>query len=253
MKENYRIETLKLEDIDSVVSIVRESFEPTYLIPSVYRGSGISRFLDNELKNPFSPYRYFVLFEGDQVAGYAEFKTFRDSSTAFLNMIAVNNEYKNRGVGNKLYTHTKNHFKNLGYRSIALDVYGSNAVALKWYINFGFTEVSSTSLYEIKINTASETTDPISISNFPQYKALQEEYGFYFLDINVGSGILRLGTIENDGILRSEYSTDFNTSLSNLKQKLNLNKIYYIGNNEHLDLQPIDNIIRMELNLDYDN
>ena len=101
MKENYKINLLQQKDVSKATNIVKTSFEKTYLIPSIYRGRGIEHFISNEIENPFSPYRYFVLFEENVIVGFAEYKIFESTSTAFLNIIAVNNECKNRGIGKK--------------------------------------------------------------------------------------------------------------------------------------------------------
>ena len=73
MKEKYQIRFLKQDDISTVTSIVKLSFEISYLIPSIYRGFGIEKFITNELDNPFSSYKYFVISNGEEIIGYAEF------------------------------------------------------------------------------------------------------------------------------------------------------------------------------------
>ncbi|MBW8360006.1 MAG: GNAT family N-acetyltransferase [Weeksellaceae bacterium] len=253
MKESYRIEALKPHEVSTVVSIVKNSFEPTYLIPSVYRGDGIAEFITAELQNPYSVYRYFVLYEDEVLAGYAEFKIFQNISTAFLNIIAVSSDHKNKGIGNKLYQYTKNLFESLGFESIALDVYESNTIALNWYNGFGFKKIDTTPFHEVNPKNLTDSKSSIGIQNYPQYRVVQQQYGFYFLDINIDGEPFRLGTIGNDAIVRGEYSDHLSRSLLQIRTRLHLDKIYYIGKGIHPDYVLIDSINRMELKLNYDN
>ncbi|HEY1196823.1 GNAT family N-acetyltransferase [Flavobacterium sp.] len=250
MKERYRIEELKKENLKLVVELVRSSFENKYLIPSIYRTKGIEKFISNELENHFSPYRYFVMFENDVIMAYAEYKIFEGQSTAFLNIIAVNNEFKNKGVGKKIYEYTKNKFLKDGFDTIALDVYESNKIALNWYLNFGFIQKKSNSFYEIDIKKDLEHKSKIFIQNFPHYKELQKIYGFYFLDILIENESYKLGTIEQDIIVRGNYSESLKNQLSLLSKQSEINKFYLLGDEkESEELKLIDKIFRMELNL----
>ena len=249
MKENYKINLLQPKDVSKVIDIVKASFERTYLIPSIYRGKGIENFISNEIENPFSPYRYFVLFETNVIVGFAEYKIFESTSTAFLNIIAVNNDCKNKGIGKKLFEYTKNYFGERGFESLALDVYESNTVAFNWYKGFGFNQTNSTAFYEIEIERKKQESAKIYIQNYPQYKALQNKYGFYFLDIVVGNESIRLGTIDKDLIIRENYSPSLRLNLPYLLAKFEFEKIYFIGNDSHTEFRIIDKIIRMELNI----
>lgn len=249
-KERYRIEELKKEDVETVVNLVRSSFEKKYLIPSIYRGKGIDKFISNEIDNPFSPYKYFVLWDENTIAGYAEYKIFESTSTAFLNIISVSNDYKNKGIGRKIYEYSKNFFIEKGFASIALDVYESNKIALDWYINFGFKQISSNSFYEIKLKDTDQDDSKIFIQNFPQYKELQNSYGFYFLDVVIENENHRLGTIDEDLIVRGNYSSFLEKQLPILSKKFQFKKIYFVGSESQSEgFEFVDKILRMELNI----
>ena len=86
MKEVHNIRQIQEEDVDAVVDVVRGAFDNNYLIPSIYRCKGIKDFISNEINNMFSPYRYFVYCVGEEIAGYAEYKIFKSSGVAFLNI-----------------------------------------------------------------------------------------------------------------------------------------------------------------------
>lgn len=250
MKEKNKIEPLQKKDIETVVNLVRDSFEKNYLIPSIYRGDGIGIFISSEIENKYSPYRYFVFKQNDIVAGYAEFKIYEDDSTAFLNMICVSNKFKNQGIGKKVYDYAKLYFIEKGFKWMKLDVYKSNTVAFNWYENYGFVAENSTFLYEIKNTVFQKPLANIYIQNFPQYKAMQILYGFYFLDIVIEKESIKLGSIGNDFIVRGSYSQLLEQHLGFLTSEFHKEKVYFLSNeNLPQKFQIIDTIIRMKLNL----
>lgn len=250
MKEKYNIRPLVEKDLKQVVNLVTSSFKKEYLIPSIYRGKGIVKFISSELQNTFSPYKYFVLCLENEIAGFIEYKIFESSSTAFLNIIAVSNDYKQKGIGRKLFEYTRTFFSESGFNSIQLDVYKSNVIALDWYLSFGFEKKSSNSLYKIELEAKNQKPNKINIQNYPQYKELQKLFGFYFLDLTLENENIRVGTIEKDLIVRGNYTQLLNEQLPNLLQFLNLENLYFIGNNCELEeAKFIDEIIRMELNI----
>lgn len=249
-KERYKIEELKKEDIETVVNLVRSSFEKKYLIPSIYRGKGIEKFISNEIDNPFSPYKYFVFWDENTIAGYAEYKIFESTLTAFLNIISVSNDYKSKGIGRKIYEYSKNFFVKKNFTLIALDVYQSNKIALDWYTNFGFKQTSSNSFYEIKLKQNDQDDSKIFIQNFPQYKELQNSYGFYFLDVVVKGENHRIGTIGEDLIVRGNYSKFLEEQLPILSTKFQCKNIYFVGSESQFEgFEFVDKILRMELNI----
>ena len=143
----------------------------------------------------------------------------------------------------------KNYFAERGFESLALDVYESNTVAFNWYKGFGFNQTNSTAFYEIEIERNKQEFAKIYIQNYPQYKVLQEKYGFFFLDIVVENESIRLGTIDKDLIIRENYPLSLRLNLPYLLVNLEFEKIYFIGNDSHSEFRIIDNIIRMELNI----
>jgi ribosomal protein S18 acetylase RimI-like enzyme len=250
MKENYNIRNLNENDILSVVNIVRGSFDEEYLLPSIYRGKGIEKFINNELKNKFSPYKYFVLCNDELVIGYAEFKVFKSESMAFLNIISVRDEYKNKGVGRKLLEYCQDFFFKNGFNAIQLDVYKTNIIALNWYNDFGFNLIKTNSLYRINFNNKTPVFNNIYIQNFPQFQELQQTLGFYFLDVIIGNKNIVIGFIENDLFLRGNYDQSIYAQLEYLSNSLKIKNVYFIGNIcQSLECSFINEIIRMELKL----
>jgi len=250
MKEEYNIEPLQEQDVDTVVNMVRESFDKKYLIPSIYRGKGISKFITNELENKFSPYRYFVLKYDGKIAGYTEFKIFENSSTAFLNIICVSNDFRNKGIANKIFDYTKTFFTEAGFKSMALDVYESNHVALNWYRKCGFNQTGFNLFYKINIDKEIKNHEQLYIQNFSQQKELQKVFGFYFLDIVIKDENIKLGTISKDLIVRGKCSELLKKNLSTISNDYKIETVYYIGSNEtSTEFEFIDKILRLELNI----
>lgn len=249
-KEKYSIRSIEKEDVAKVVRLVTTSFEKEYLIPSIYKGKGIEKFISNELDNQFSPYKHFVLCYENEIAGYVEFKIFESTSTAFLNIIAVSNDYKQKGIGRKLFEYSRIFFSQRGFNSIQLDVYKTNTVALNWYLSFGFEQKSSNSFYKLELDAKNQRPNQIYIQNYPQYKELQKIYGFYFLDLTIGNENIRLGTIEKDLIVRGVYTQSLREQLLYFSETLEFENLYLIGSNcEFEECKLMNEIIRMELNI----
>lgn len=249
-KEKYSIRSIVKEDIGKVVNLVTTSFEKDFLIPSIYRGKGIEKFISNELDNKFSPYRYFVFCYENEIAGYAEYKIFENTSTAFLNIIAVSNDYKQKGIGRELFVYSRNFFSQRGFDSIQLDVYKTNTVVLNWYLSFGFEQKSSNLFYKIGLDAKKQKTNQIYIQNYPQYKELHKIFGFHFLDVTIADENIRLGIIEKDLIVRGVYTQSQREQLLSFWKEMEFENLYFIGSNcEFEECKFMNEIIRMELNI----
>jgi ribosomal protein S18 acetylase RimI-like enzyme len=250
MKEKYSIKEMKMEDIPIVVKLVRESFDNKYLIPSIYRAKGVAKFIFNELENKFTPCKYFVFWDGDQIVGFSEFKI-HNSEIVFLNIIAVSNEYKNKGIGRQLLENSRKYFIDQGFKSIQLDVYKSNTIAITWYSKCGFKHESSNMFYKIKLKPNSRIASKgFYIRNYSQFKAISEFFGFYFVDVGIGPSNLKFGFIDNDLFWRGNYDCNIIEQLPDFVEILKIQNVYFIGNRLNIiESELIDEIIRMELNI----
>jgi N-acetylglutamate synthase-like GNAT family acetyltransferase len=247
--EEYSIRSIIKEDVEKVVSLVTSSFEKEYLISSIYRGKGIEKFISNELDNQFSPYRYFILCHDNEIAGYVEFKIFESTSTAFLNIIAISNDYKQKGIGSKLFDFSRIFFSQRGFNSIQLDVYVTNTVALNWYLSLGFEQKCSNLFYKIGLDVKNQKPNQIHIQNYAQYKEMHKIFGFYFLDVTIASENIRLGTIEKDLFVRGVYTQSLREQLLVFSKELEFENLYFIGSYcEFEECKFMNEIIRMVLN-----
>lgn len=252
MKENYKIKLIQQENISSFVKIIRESFKSEYLIPSIYRGEGIEKYIQCELNNNFSPNRYFAAYNDYQILGCAEFKIISGSDIFFLNMIASNKKFMSAGIGKAIMNHAFDFFVNMGFKSIHLDVYNDNKIALQWYSQLGFRKIFTNYLYTVNPSILNSEQYNIYIHNFAHYKILKEWFGFYYLDVKIDDQSLIVGQIQNDLIFRGNYDDSMKKVIKPLFENLKISNIYYIGNKEfekNPELKLKNKIIRMELKL----
>ncbi len=252
MKENYKVKQLEKDNVKSFVRIIRESFQSQHLIPSIYRSKGVEHFILNELDNIFSPYLYFVAYNGSQIVGCAEFKIIAGSDTFFLNMIASEKEFKGRGIGKAILNFAINFYAGLGYKNLQLDVYQDNNAALDWYFIMGFKQLDHKFLYEIKTSILNLEETNIYIQNFPQYKISKESYGFNYFDVMFDNESMRIGVIEDDLIFRGDYSDSVKIVAKLLQDKLHFENIYFIGTDNMTNMAELlfmNKILRMELKI----
>lgn len=249
MKEEYQITNLKKKDVSSAVLLVRESLGELYVIPSIYRAKGITKFIQNETQNPLSPYQFFAIKgEQNKLLGFCEFRRIKD--VAFLNMIVVHPSAKGSGIGTMLLDYCINHYKREMYTSIMLDVSYNNEMAYKWYILKGFKLKSTKYLSKLCVEGLTEGIFDVQILNYPQHIALTLTYGFSMLETFIKSDIFKFGVINDSLFLRGEWNDSLLSTMSFLGSRLGVSNLYVI------DEKPLDNrgdlldkIARMELNL----
>ena len=249
MKEKFDIRELEVKDVLKIVTLVRTSFHTNYIKPSIYRGQGVDRFILSELENQFSPYKYFVLYVNNKVAAYTEYKIFSQLNMVFLNIIAVSNNFKNQKFGSIIFEFSRDYFKKKGFKTIQLDVYSTNTVAINWYTKYGFNRLSSNFFYKMEMNKK-HIENNIIIKNFPQFKVMKSTLGFSFLETSINNEDFNFGIIEDDIFVRGKYDYSISCHIAYISKILNMRNIYYIGN-EALSSESnfIDKIERMELNL----
>ncbi len=251
MKENYFIRKISKNDIERFVQIFRESFKSEYLIPSIYRGVGIEKFIELELINPFSLYYYFGFYYDDTIIGCAEFKII-NNDTFFLNLIASDDQFMGKGIGSALVNYAFKFFTNKGCSKVQLDVYEDNDIALNWYNSLGFIELNKKSIYKLDNALLEEEEEySIYILNFPQYWKLIDTFGFYYIEVAIDDTTIRLGVINNDLIIRGEFNQYSRLASKYILKVMNFNCIYYVGDcdRDETELTFMNNILRMELNL----
>ena len=249
MKEVLRVDRAKEEQISQIIKLVRTSLEETYLIPSIYRGDGIEKYLKSEFHNHKTPYSFFVVSIDDQIVGYCELKCFYPK--IFLNMITIDKSYKDKGIGRFLMDYIASFSKSNNYESILLDVFKSNKVANDWYQRKGFKELSSKNF--LKSSSYSYNIDiPFQIINYPQVQLEKEYYGFSIIKVFKSDQVYEYGIINKTLIARNEYSSTVAEIGFNLLQTLYLKDLYFYSSEpicREDKLEIIDSISRKELKL----
>ncbi|SUI97317.1 putative acetyltransferase [Sphingobacterium spiritivorum] len=251
MKEDIKIDFAIIDDVESIVSLVRSSFDKSYLEISIYKCKGIASFIITELNNQYSPYKYLVAKIGDKIVGFVEFKMFPHNSTAFLNMIATDNTHKGLGIAKKIFSYSENYFREQLYSNIQLDVFQSNEVARQWYEKMGFVKEESSYFCQQHIGDASKHIQDILILNLSQFNCLYEKFGFSFLQMSAGEQSFTLGIIDENIIIREDkISEEILVAVKSFFKDYNFKMIYYKGQDKNLEkYKYIGEIHRMKLTL----
>lgn len=124
--DNMIIRKAELNDFESVYEILKKSI----LHPWSYDMCKEDFEDENSL--------YFIIEENDIIKGYAAFKNALDEST--LMSMAIDEQYRNNGLGSVLLSYAINNLKDKGYKNIFLEVRSNNEVARKLYDNLDFNE-----------------------------------------------------------------------------------------------------------------
>lgn len=249
MREEMKIIKASTKDIREIVSLVRESFDEEYLIPSIYRGRGVEFFLNYELENAFSPYCFFVAIEENDVIGYCEFKDFYPN--IFLNLIAISKDSKGKGVGSLFFDFFISYFNSKKYQSIMLDVFESNSIAIDWYNNLGFQKLFSKNLIKIDI-PVNEIHLKYQILNYPQLRVEMDNFGFSIIKVKLEDSIYEYGIIDKSLFARNAYTLLSEEIGCSLIQKLKLDTFYlYTSDNEITKhgQTAVDHLLRKDLKI----
>ena len=119
------IRKAKIDDIPYLVNIEKQVFEQSL---------GESFLYDEFLLNPFA--HYFVFEVNDTVVAYIGYRAI-DQQSEMMNF-CVDPIYQHKKIGSELLNYTINYLKDLGVKTILLEVRISNDKAIKIYEKFGF-------------------------------------------------------------------------------------------------------------------
>lgn len=119
------IRKAKIDDIPALVAIEKKVFEQSL---------GESFLYDEFLLNPFA--HYFVYEVNETVVGYIGYRAI-DTQSEMMNF-CVDPIYQGKHIGSEILTYTIDYLKNLGVKTILLEVRISNDKAIKTYEKFGF-------------------------------------------------------------------------------------------------------------------
>lgn len=136
-----------LNDKKEIISVLNEFKQ---ILPSLKSGRvNIDDFADKILKNG-----HLCVFSQDQtIQGFSAFyANDTQNKVAYLTMIAVKEEYRREGIGDKLLSFVEKESKLRGMNQLKLEVSISNLGAIKFYEKHGFCilEQNENAYYMIK-------------------------------------------------------------------------------------------------------
>ncbi len=135
-KTDLKIRPLELKDLEEVLWIEECSFRPPWS-----RGTFLSEL---EGEN-----RYYVVVEKEsKVLGYAGFYYFFEEG--HITTMAVAPAWRRKGLGKLLLNHLIEKARELGLKSLSLEVRESNLIAQKMYQNFGFRMIARRKRYYVQ-------------------------------------------------------------------------------------------------------
>jgi ribosomal-protein-alanine N-acetyltransferase len=126
--EQLAITPMARDDLDRVVAIERQCF------PTAWRRESYERELLN------SNARYLVAAVGARVVGYAGMWVIPPE--AHITTIAVEPEYRRRGIGERLLVALLEAAQDMGASRVTLEVRESNQIARTLYEKYGFEAVA---------------------------------------------------------------------------------------------------------------
>ncbi len=146
MNMEYRLGTKR--DLDAICSLIREAI-------GVMEKNGIDQWDEvyparNDFEEDIRKQTLYLAFQGQElIALYSISRDCDDQyqnaqwendglSAIILHRFCVSPRFQNRGIGKLVLQHIEEQVRDLGYRSIRLDVFTGNPFAQKLYLHHGY-------------------------------------------------------------------------------------------------------------------
>lgn len=183
-----------IDDVDGIVAIVKQSFQPKILGCTIYGCFGVGRFLADQLKLPkeLRDTLSAVALDKNKIVGYIELRIVRNS--VFLNYVCTHPEFRSRGLGMHLLRFSLASIRSDRFSSMVLDVFDDNSVAKDWYGKLGFSPIHFSAWYSIPLNSISVERTGI-ISGGAQADLCFREYGFSQFTVQTIRGQYEVGML----------------------------------------------------------
>lgn len=127
-------------DLNEIYKVQAKAFEEAVVVPHRLTNEEIQNLSQMALEDGA---HYYALKEDKQFIGYTMLAVEEDNLTGdkygFIYELYVMPKFRKRGYGKQLITFTKQHFKQLGYDKVRLNVYVGNE-AQQLYKSCGFEE-----------------------------------------------------------------------------------------------------------------
>lgn len=201
------------DDVNEVKRVFAHSFPPHLRRLMIYGQHGLSNYLRDVLNSPtlFPEFKFYV-FKDSRGLGYAEFRLAGDQG--FLSNIFIDAGLRGQGVGSQLIAHFLAEFPQVG--SLGLDVFESNAGAVRLYQKLGFVKQNSRIWYVRPLAQPPETASTVSEKSDSEFAqgglvssvAMYERYGFTEYQTQRGVRFGRIG----DNVLHCLQARDAENS-----------------------------------------
>lgn len=127
-------------DLNEIYKVQTKAFEESVVVPHRLTKEEIQNLSQMALEDGG---HYYALKEDDQLIGYTMLAVKEDNLTGdkygFIYELYVMPRFRKQGYGKQLITFAKQHFKQLGYDKVRLNVYVGNE-AQQLYKSCGFEE-----------------------------------------------------------------------------------------------------------------
>ena len=150
MNETVETRFMKLEEIDEVLRITVEAFDGFSIDQNLEKR--FPQGADNTWQNrkaaatrkqiEDSASECMVVTVNGTIAGYLSFSADPNSKIAYIHNLAVDEEYRDRGLSRKLFEASFAHFKKLGMKSCRIETLEQNTLCKSYYPRVGFEEIA---------------------------------------------------------------------------------------------------------------
>jgi len=148
------------EDLPRLKAITVEAFEPVSIDRNIEKqvGGAINehdwrwrkaKHLDDDARR--DPRGIFVAQFDDQITGYITTWNDPEASVGYIPNLAVDERFREQGIGRKLIEHALDHFRTLGLQYARIETLEQNEVGKKLYPSLGFREVARQIHYGITL------------------------------------------------------------------------------------------------------
>lgn len=138
------------EDLDYIKSLTVQSFGPVCIDKNIESEFGLlngndwawrkARHIDDDVSRQADG--IFVATDGETVVGYITTWTDPDAGLGHIPNLAVDADYRGRGIGRQLIEYALEHFRSLGLSHARIETLDQNGVGQQLYPSIGFKEVA---------------------------------------------------------------------------------------------------------------
>jgi len=252
MNSSVDIRFAGADDVDVIMALVLKSFGPELTDRLIYGCSGFPSYMRDQIEVPGAraDIKYLVALADGHLAGFAEILC--RPPHLFLNYICADKERNIKGLGSSLLKQSLRMLGAEDYRSMILDVFADNALAVRWYDKLGFIETGRNRWWDIPLE---EGNGQGYLSQFPQARLCQERFGFARFQVLTAKQVYEVGMLGKNWfrITRPEILQDHDAlavlaSVDANRRLLAILPEYFSPRDHGVDASELATSLRMEGN-----